>query len=195
MLAELISQLALYAQHPRWIYEVSQRHYRCDDWDEIINPAPQLELSIGSDPFCLTPGAKFSVRVRIFWLPRQPSRPISRLSTDGSRTLGSHIFAMALGITGCWVAVLPNSWRSRPPLADRIWFWAASLRTRSTMRSQMYSRERYRIQFRDTRLSGSLAAIWVLTIAYLFTLATHGSEAQLDTDLWCPLCPRHRTDR
>jgi len=63
----------------------------------IINPAPQLELAIGADPFCLTPGANSFCSGPNFLAPQSTFQTDKQIKYDGSRTLGSHILRYGFG--------------------------------------------------------------------------------------------------
>jgi hypothetical protein len=57
----------------------------------IVNPAPGLELAIGSDPDCLTGGADFFCSGPSFLAPQQTYQSDHQFKYDGSRALGAHI--------------------------------------------------------------------------------------------------------
>ena len=63
----------------------------------IINPAPQLELAIGSDPLCLTPGANLFCSGPNFLAPQSTFQTDKQIKYDGSRALGSHVFRYGFG--------------------------------------------------------------------------------------------------
>jgi len=57
----------------------------------IFNPAPGIELAIGSDPDCLTSGADFFCSGPSFLAPQQTYQTDHQIKYDGSRALGAHI--------------------------------------------------------------------------------------------------------
>jgi hypothetical protein len=57
----------------------------------IFNPAPGIELAIGSDPDCLTAGADFFCSGPSFLAPQQTYQSDRQFKYDGSRALGAHI--------------------------------------------------------------------------------------------------------
>jgi hypothetical protein len=57
----------------------------------IFNPAPNLELAIGSDPDCLTSGADFFCSGPSFLAPQQTYQSNKQIKYDGSKALGAHI--------------------------------------------------------------------------------------------------------
>jgi hypothetical protein len=57
----------------------------------IFNPAPNLELAIGSDPDCLTAGADFFCSGPSFLAPQQTYQSNKQIKYDGSKALGAHI--------------------------------------------------------------------------------------------------------
>jgi hypothetical protein len=57
----------------------------------IFNPAPQLELAIGGDPFCLTPGADDFCSGPNFLAPQATFQSDKQFKYDGSRTWRNHI--------------------------------------------------------------------------------------------------------
>ena len=58
----------------------------------VFNPAPGLELAIGSDPDCLTGGADTFCSGPSFLAPQQTYQSDYQIKYDGSRALGAHIF-------------------------------------------------------------------------------------------------------
>lgn len=58
---------------------------------KIFNPAPQLELAIGNDPFCLTPGADDFCSGPNFLVPQTTFQTDKQVKYDGSRTWRNHI--------------------------------------------------------------------------------------------------------
>ncbi|SPE45360.1 putative TonB-dependent receptor plug [Candidatus Sulfotelmatobacter sp. SbA7] len=57
----------------------------------IFNPAPNLELAIGSDPDCLTSGADFFCSGPSFLAPQQTYQSNKQIKYDGSKAVGAHI--------------------------------------------------------------------------------------------------------
>jgi hypothetical protein len=57
----------------------------------IFNPAPNLELAIGSDPDCLTAGADFFCSGPGFLAPQATYQTNKQIKYDGSKALGAHI--------------------------------------------------------------------------------------------------------
>jgi Carboxypeptidase regulatory-like domain len=57
----------------------------------IYNPAPGIELAIGGDPDCLTPGADDFCSGPSFLAPQQTYQSDRQIKYDGSRVLGAHI--------------------------------------------------------------------------------------------------------
>jgi hypothetical protein len=57
----------------------------------IFNPAPNLELAIGSDPDCLTSGADFFCSGPSFLAPQQTYQSNKQVKYDGSKAVGAHI--------------------------------------------------------------------------------------------------------
>jgi Carboxypeptidase regulatory-like domain len=58
----------------------------------IFNPAPQLELAIGSDPFCLTPGLDAFCSGPNYLAPQATIQSNHEYKYDGSRVYKTHIF-------------------------------------------------------------------------------------------------------
>jgi hypothetical protein len=57
----------------------------------IFNPAPNLELAIGSDPTCLTPGADVFCSGPSFLAPQSTYQSNFQTKYDGSKAIGAHI--------------------------------------------------------------------------------------------------------
>jgi hypothetical protein len=57
----------------------------------IFNPAPNLELAIGSDPDCLTAGADFFCSGPSFLAPQTTYQSNFQTKYDGSKAVGAHI--------------------------------------------------------------------------------------------------------
>jgi hypothetical protein len=58
---------------------------------DIFNPAPQLELAIGNDPFCLTPGLDVFCSGPNYLAPQVTIQSNHEYKYDGSRPLRNHI--------------------------------------------------------------------------------------------------------
>jgi hypothetical protein len=63
----------------------------------IYNPAPGLELAIGSDPDCLTAGANFFCSGPNFLAPQQTFQSNHQIKYDGSKAIGAHILRYGAG--------------------------------------------------------------------------------------------------
>jgi hypothetical protein len=63
----------------------------------IYNPAPGLELAIGSDPDCLTSGADVFCSGPSFLAPQQTYQSDHQVKYDGSKAVGSHILRYGAG--------------------------------------------------------------------------------------------------
>lgn len=63
----------------------------------IFNPAPGLELAIGSDPQCLTGGADIFCSGPSYLGPQQTYQSDTQITYDGSRMIGEHIFRYGVG--------------------------------------------------------------------------------------------------
>ena len=57
----------------------------------IYDPLPNIELAIGSDPDCLTPGADFFCSGPSFLAPQQTYQSDHQIKYDGSKAIGAHI--------------------------------------------------------------------------------------------------------
>jgi len=68
----------------------------------IFNPAPGLELAIGTDPDCLTPGADFFCSGPNFLAPQQTYQSDHQIKYDGSRALGTHVLRYGGGLNHIW---------------------------------------------------------------------------------------------
>jgi hypothetical protein len=64
----------------------------------IFNPAPGIELAIGSDPQCLTGGADFFCSGPSFLAPQQTYQSDVQFKYDGGRVLGAHILRYGGGL-------------------------------------------------------------------------------------------------
>src|SRR5450432_319355 len=62
-----------------------------------VNPAPNLELAIGSDPFCLTPGSDVFCSGPSYLAPQTTFQSNKQFKYDGSRTYKAHIFRFGGG--------------------------------------------------------------------------------------------------
>jgi hypothetical protein len=104
----------------------------------IFNPAPNLELAIGSDPTCLTSGADFFCSGPGYLAPQQTYQSNKQIKYDGSKAIGTHIIrygggynhifgggfasflalapAVGAGVSDCAAACLALSGGARNPL-------------------------------------------------------------------------------
>jgi len=64
----------------------------------IFNPAPGIELAIGSDPDCLTSGADFFCSGPSFLAPQQTYQSDHQIKYDGSHVIGKHILRYGGGL-------------------------------------------------------------------------------------------------
>ena len=62
-----------------------------------VNPAPNLEIAIGNDPFCLTPGLDVFCSGPSYLAPQTTFQSNKQFKYDGSRTFKSHIFRFGGG--------------------------------------------------------------------------------------------------
>jgi hypothetical protein len=74
----------------------------------IFNPAPGIELAIGTDPDCLTAGADFFCSGPSFLAPQQTYQSDHQIKYDGSRALGAHI----LRYGGGWNRIMGGGFAS-----------------------------------------------------------------------------------
>jgi carboxypeptidase family protein len=63
----------------------------------IFNPAPTLELAIGNDPFCLTPGFNDFCSGINFLAPQNTFQTNHQVKYDGSKTVHAHILRYGFG--------------------------------------------------------------------------------------------------
>lgn len=63
----------------------------------ILNPAPGIELAIGSDPDCITAGADSFCSGPSYLAPQQTYQSDHQFKYDGSRALGAHILRFGAG--------------------------------------------------------------------------------------------------
>jgi len=68
----------------------------------IFNPAPNLELAIGTDPDCLTPGADFFCSGPNYLAPQATYQSDHQFKYDGSKAFGSHILRYGGGLNRIW---------------------------------------------------------------------------------------------
>ena len=68
----------------------------------IFNPAPNIELAIGTDPDCLTAGADFFCSGPNFLAPQATYQSDHQFKYDGSRAFGSHILRYGGGFNRIW---------------------------------------------------------------------------------------------
>jgi hypothetical protein len=64
----------------------------------IYNPLPGIELAIGSDPDCLTPGADPFCSGPSFLAPQQTYQSDHQFKYDGSKAVGKHILRYGVGL-------------------------------------------------------------------------------------------------
>ena len=64
----------------------------------IYNPLPGIELAIGSDPDCLTPGADPFCSGPSFLAPQQTYQTDHQFKYDGSKAVGKHILRYGGGL-------------------------------------------------------------------------------------------------
>ncbi len=64
----------------------------------IFNPAPNLELAIGTDPDCLTAGADFFCSGPNYLAPQQTYQSDYQFKYDGSKAMGAHILRYGGGL-------------------------------------------------------------------------------------------------
>lgn len=69
---------------------------------EIFNPAPQLELAIGTDPTCLTAGEDFFCSGPNYLAPQQTYQSNHQIKYDGSRPMGAHILRYGVAFNHLW---------------------------------------------------------------------------------------------
>lgn len=82
----------------------------------IFNPAPGIELAIGSDPDCLTPGADFFCSGPSFLAPQQTYQSNHQIKYDGSKAMGAHI----LRYGGGWNRISGGGFASFLALAPAV---------------------------------------------------------------------------
>ncbi len=68
----------------------------------IFNPLPGIELAIGADPDCLTPGENFFCSGPSFLAPQQTYQSDHQFKYDGSRAIGKHILRYGGGLNYIW---------------------------------------------------------------------------------------------
>jgi hypothetical protein len=68
----------------------------------IFNPAPNLELAIGTDPDCLTAGADFFCSGPNYLAPQATYQSDHQFKYDGSKAIGSHILRYGGGLNRIW---------------------------------------------------------------------------------------------
>jgi hypothetical protein len=64
----------------------------------LVNPAPSVELAIGSDPFCITPGADQFCSGPNFLAPQATQQHDLQFKYDGSKVIRSHILRYGVGV-------------------------------------------------------------------------------------------------
>jgi hypothetical protein len=68
----------------------------------ILDPLPNIELAIGSDPDCLTSGADFYCSGPSFLAPQQTYQSDHQIKYDGSKAVGKHILRYGGGLNYIW---------------------------------------------------------------------------------------------
>jgi Carboxypeptidase regulatory-like domain len=68
----------------------------------IFNPAPNIELAIGTDPDCLTAGEDFFCSGPNFLAPQATYQSDHQIKYDGSKAFGSHILRYGGGLNHIW---------------------------------------------------------------------------------------------
>ncbi len=63
----------------------------------ILNPVPGIELGIGADPFCLTPGVDKFCSGPNYLAPQTTFQTDRQFSYDGNKTSGNHTFRFGAG--------------------------------------------------------------------------------------------------
>ena len=82
----------------------------------IFDPAPNIELAIGSDPDCLTSGADFFCSGPSFLAPQQTYQSNHQVKYDGSKAKGAHIFRYG----GGWDRIMGGGFASFLALAPAV---------------------------------------------------------------------------
>jgi hypothetical protein len=68
----------------------------------IFDPLPNIELAIGTDPDCLTPGADFFCSGPNYLAPQQTYQSDHEIKYDGSKAIGKHILRYGGGLNYLW---------------------------------------------------------------------------------------------
>ncbi|HXW93347.1 MAG TPA: TonB-dependent receptor [Terriglobales bacterium] len=68
----------------------------------VANPLPDIELAIGSDPLCLTPGVDVFCSGPSYLAPQQTYQSADQITYDGSRVIEKHILRFGGGFTYLW---------------------------------------------------------------------------------------------
>jgi len=68
----------------------------------ILDPLPRIELAIGSDPLCLTPGVDVFCSGPSYLAPQQTYQSNHQITYDGSRTINKHILRFGFGLNYLW---------------------------------------------------------------------------------------------
>ncbi len=82
----------------------------------IFNPAPGVELAIGSDPNCLIPAADTFCSGPSYLAPQQTYQSDHQFTYNGSRVLGSHIISYG----GGWNRIMAGGFSSPMNLAPAV---------------------------------------------------------------------------
>jgi hypothetical protein len=64
----------------------------------LVNPAPNIELAIGADPYCLTPGVDEFCSGPNFLAPQTTLQHNLQFKYDGSKVIRSHILRYGVGV-------------------------------------------------------------------------------------------------
>ena len=68
----------------------------------IVDPLPGIELAIGSDPLCLTPGVDVFCSGPSYVAPQQTFQSNHQITYDGSRAINKHILRFGGGLNYIW---------------------------------------------------------------------------------------------
>ena len=69
---------------------------------DILDPLPGIELAIGSDPLCLTPGVDVFCSGPSYLAPQQTYQSNKQITYDGSLARNRHILRYGLGLNYIW---------------------------------------------------------------------------------------------
>ena len=68
----------------------------------IVDPLPGIELAIGSDPLCLTPGVDVFCSGPSYVAPQETFQSNHQITYDGSRAISKHILRFGGGLNYIW---------------------------------------------------------------------------------------------